>query len=47
MPIVTYDDTAGVYEAWLDDGSWVGAYDTHRDAWRAAEAVVAALKQEG
>ncbi len=36
--MVTYDDTAGVYEAWADDEArvWIGAFDTRAEAERAA-----------
>lgn len=38
MPVVTYDHTANVYEAWLDTGEYLGCYDTHAEAWQMAEA---------
>lgn len=36
---VTFDATAGVFEAWSPAGEWCGAFDTYAEATRAAEGV--------
>lgn len=29
---INFDDTAGVYEVFADDGEWLGCFDTIREA---------------